>query len=170
MDTPLKNVLLERMVSTFIYNNVYRPNADFVEFIVASMNNGHYDDRLAALYAPIIADYMKQGVPIKLPEMNAIPSRITMGSELRAYRIIKDMLGDDVGYTQLSSYSIVHLPAVVQDWVVRLSLRGQRKYICFPSDGYKTAEWIEISEANDLRKMRGRLKRSLFLAKSKRAV
>lgn len=160
-------IRLRDMLSGFINNNIMCPSDDFVEFVTTSALGKEYDKTLHSLYKSTIKSLMGDFITSP-PQSEETP--IINRSELRAYEIVKDILkgyDSNIQYKKFKSYFTVNQDGSVWRWIIRLkSTRDGSIRVCYPIDSYKTNEWVQIDNIENLYKMNERIVSAFHMAVS----
>lgn len=109
----------------------------------------------------------------KLPDgivyMDKESGVVTTQEELDAYNIIRSILRKSIDaarvtYKDYKSYFVVNLDNSQWFWICRISIGARKKQIGIPTDQYKSCEWIQIDNVDDIFKYADKLEESLKMA------
>ena len=94
---------------------------------------------------------------------------VTTQEELDAYNIIRSILRKSIDaarvtYKDYKSYFVVNLDNSQWFWICRISIGARKKQIGIPTDQYKSCEWIQIDNVDDIFKYADKLEESLKMA------
>lgn len=106
----------------------------------------------------------------KLPDgvvyMDKESGVVTTQEELDAYNIVRSILRKSVDvsritYKDYKSYFVVNIDNSQWFWICRVSIGARKKQIGIPVDQYKSCEWIQIDNMDDIFKYADRLEEAL---------
>lgn len=109
----------------------------------------------------------------KLPDgivyMDKESGVVTTQEELDAYNIIRSILRKNIDVTRITykdykTYFVVNLDDSEWFWICRISIGARKKRIGIPVDRYKSCEWIQIDNIDDIFKYADKLEESLKTA------
>ena len=109
----------------------------------------------------------------KLPDgvvyMDKESGVVTTQEELDAYNIVRSILRKSVDvsritYKDYKSYFVVNIDNSQWFWICRVSIGARKKQIGIPVDQYKSCEWIQIDNMDDIFKYADRLEEALKMA------
>lgn len=109
----------------------------------------------------------------KLPDgivyMDKESGVVTTQEELDAYNIIRSILRKSIDaarvtYKDYKSYFVINLDNSQWFWICRISIGARKKQIGIPTDQYKSCEWIQIDNVDDIFKYADKLEESLKMA------
>ena len=109
----------------------------------------------------------------KLPDgvvyMDKESGVVTTQEELDAYNIVRSILRKSVDvsritYKDYKSYFVVNIDNSQWFWICRVSIGARKKQIGIPADQYKSCEWIQIDNMDDIFKFADRLEEALKMA------
>lgn len=109
----------------------------------------------------------------KLPDgvvyMDKESGVVTTQDELDAYNIVRSILRKSVDvsritYKDYKSYFVVNIDNSQWFWICRVSIGARKKQIGIPVDQYKSCEWIQIDNMDDIFKYADRLEEALKMA------
>lgn len=109
----------------------------------------------------------------KLPDgivyMDKESGVVTTQEELDAYNIVRSILRKIVDVTRITykdykSYFVVNIDNSQWYWICRVSIGARKKQIGIPTDQYRSCEWIQIDNVDDIFKYADRLEEALKLA------
>ena len=109
----------------------------------------------------------------KLPDgvvyMDKESGVVTTQEELDAYNIVRSILRKSVDvsritYKDYKSYFVVNIDTSQWFWICRVSIGARKKQIGIPVDQYKSCEWIQIDNMDDIFKYADRLEEALKMA------
>ena len=109
----------------------------------------------------------------KLPDgvvyMDKESGVVTTQEELDAYNIVRSILRKSVDvsritYKDYKSYFVVNIDNSQWFWICRVSIGARKKQIGIPVDQYKSCEWIQIDNMDDIFKYADRLEEALKIA------
>lgn len=109
----------------------------------------------------------------KLPDgvvyMDKESGVITTQEELDAYNIVRSILRKNVDvaritYKDYKSYFVVNIDNSQWYWICRVSIGARKKQIGIPTNQYKSCEWIQIDNVDDIFKYADRLEEALKMA------
>lgn len=109
----------------------------------------------------------------KLPDgvvyMDKESGVVTTQEELDAYNIVRSILRKSVDvsritYKDYKSYFVVNIDNSQWFWICRVSIGARKKQIGIPADQYKSCEWIQIDNMDDIFKYADRLEEALKMA------
>ena len=109
----------------------------------------------------------------KLPDgvvyMDKESGVLTTQEELDAYNIVRSILRKSVDvsritYKDYKSYFVVNIDNSQWFWICRVSIGARKKQIGIPVDQYKSCEWIQIDNMDDIFKYADRLEEALKMA------
>lgn len=109
----------------------------------------------------------------KLPDgvvyMDKESGVVTTQEELDAYNIVRSILRKSVDvsritYKDYKSYFVVNIDNSQWFWICRVSIGARKKQIGIPVDQYKSCEWIQIDNVDDIFKYADRLEEALKMA------
>lgn len=109
----------------------------------------------------------------KLPDgvvyMDKESGVVTTQEELDAYNIVRSILRKSVDvsritYKDYKSYFVVNIDNSQWSWICRVSIGARKKQIGIPVDQYKSCEWIQIDNMDDIFKYADRLEEALKMA------
>lgn len=109
----------------------------------------------------------------KLPDgvvyMDKESGVVTTQEELDAYNIVRSILRKSVDvsritYKDYKSYFVVNIDNSQWFWICRVSIGAKKKQIGIPVDQYKSCEWIQIDNMDDIFKYADRLEEALKMA------
>lgn len=94
---------------------------------------------------------------------------VTTQEELDAYNIIRSILRKNIDVTRITykdykTYFVVNLDDSEWFWICRISIGARKKRIGIPVDRYKSCEWIQIDNIDDIFKYADKLEESLKTA------
>lgn len=94
---------------------------------------------------------------------------VTTQEELDAYNIVRSILRKSVDvsritYKDYKSYFVVNIDNSQWFWICRVSIGARKKQIGIPVDQYKSCEWIQIDNMDDIFKYADRLEEALKMA------
>lgn len=116
---------------------------------------------------PAVEDVLPDGVVV-MDKENGI---VTTQEEIDAYNIIRSILrkfisADKIVYKDFKTYFAVGVGNASYWWGCRLYFGSRKKNICFPTEGYKSQEKVEIETLDDIFKYADRLEQTFEMAKS----
>lgn len=96
---------------------------------------------------------------------------VTTQEEIDAYNIVRSILrksisADKIVYKDFKTYFAVGVGNASYWWGCRLYFGSRKKNICFPTEGYKSQEKVEIETLDDIFKYADRLEQTFEMAKS----
>ncbi len=109
----------------------------------------------------------------KLPDgvvyMDKESGVVTTQEELDVYNIVRSILRKSVDvsritYKDYKSYFVVNIDNSQWFWICRVSIGARKKQIGIPVDQYKSCEWIQIDNMDDIFKYADRLEEALKMA------
>lgn len=109
----------------------------------------------------------------KLPDgvvyMDKESGVVTTQEELDAYNIVRSILRKSVDvsritYKDYKSYFVVNIDNSQWFWICRVSIGARKKQIGIPVDQYKSCEWIQNDNMDDIFKYADRLEEALKMA------
>lgn len=109
----------------------------------------------------------------KLPDgvvyMDKESGVVTTQEELDAYNIVRSILRKSVDvsritYKDYKSYFVVNIDNSQWFWICRVSIGARKKQIGISADQYKSCEWIQIDNMDDIFKYADRLEEALKMA------
>lgn len=109
----------------------------------------------------------------KLPDgvvyMDKESGVVTTQEGLDAYNIVRSILRKSVDvsritYKDYKSYFVVNIDNSQWFWICRVSIGARKKQIGIPVDQYKSCEWIQIDNMDDIFKYADRLEEALKMA------
>lgn len=109
----------------------------------------------------------------KLPDgvvyMDKESGVVTTQEKLDAYNIVRSILRKSVDvsritYKDYKSYFVVNIDNSQWFWICRVSIGARKKQIGIPVDQYKSCEWIQIDNMDDIFKYADRLEEALKMA------
>ena len=109
----------------------------------------------------------------KLPDgvvyMDKESGVVTTQEELDAYNIVRSILRKSVDvsritYKDYKSYFVVNIDNSQWFWICRVSIGARKKQIGIPVDQYKSCEWMQIDNMDDIFKYADRLEEALKMA------
>lgn len=115
----------------------------------------------------------KENTESKLPEgvvyMDKEAGIITTQEEMDAYNIVRSVLRRSVDasritYKDYKTYFVISLDNSQWYWICRISIGARKKQIGIPVDNYKSCEWIQIDNIDDIFKYADKLEESLKMA------
>ena len=120
-----------------------------------------------------LANPPKENAESKLPEgivyMDKEAGIVTTQEEMDAYNIVRSILRRNVDasritYKDYKSYFVISLDNSQWYWICRISIGARKKQIGIPVNKYKSCDWIQIDNIDDIFKYADRLEESIKMA------
>lgn len=110
-------------------------------------------------------------IPNEVTAINEETGVVTTQEEIDAYNIIRSILrkhisADKIIYKDFKSYFAIGIENVSYWWICRFSFGSRKMSICFPTEGFKSQERVEIENIDDIFKYIERLDQAFDIASS----
>lgn len=165
------------------------PSPEFVSFIAKSTYGGRMTQCAIDILTPIVKDCIGMVINDTIKDrLSRVSSSqtvepaaetaqdtdsdngiVTTQEEVDAYNIIRSILREEIDASRVTfkdckTYAVVSLDNSSR-WICRLSLGIRKKAIGFPTENYKSNEWLYINSIDEIFSLSDRLSASLAIAR-----